>query len=134
MDIPRHETSVMVVDDNPLVTRALAALFRNHGYEPVVFQSGKPAMEFLKENSPDIALIDIHLPDMSGLEIVRKIREIRGQAVPVIVFSGDTSLNTLRALPDAGATHFFSKPLHSTNLLNFLKDWQNGQQAAGARI
>jgi CheY-like chemotaxis protein len=114
---------ILLVDDNQTVTLALAALLRDEGYEPVAFLSGTPAMEYCRTHCPDAALIDIHLPDISGLDLARDIRSIHGQRLPIIIFSGDTSMDVLRTLPQSGATYFFSKPVSATALLNSLKSW-----------
>jgi two-component system, sensor histidine kinase RpfC len=114
---------VLVVDDNQLVARSLLTLLRDEGYDPFVFQAGQPALDFSRDNCLDAALIDIHLPDLSGLEVTRQLRQTHGKDLPIILFSGDSSIETLRALPDAGATYFLSKPVNVTRLLECLKDW-----------
>lgn len=113
---------ILLVDDNQAVTRALAALLRDEGYEPVPFFSGAPAMEYCRSHCPDVALIDIHLPDISGLELSRDIRSLHGE-LPIIILSGDNSMDMLRALPQSGATYFLSKPVSAATLLNSLKSW-----------
>jgi CheY-like chemotaxis protein len=114
---------VLLVEDNQTVTLALAALLRDEGYEPVTFFSGAPAMEYCRSNCPDFALIDIHLPDISGLELSRDIRNLHGERLPIIILSGDNSMDMLRALPQCGASFFLSKPVSATALLNSLKSW-----------
>jgi DNA-binding response OmpR family regulator len=114
---------VLVVDDNQLVTRSLATLLRDEGYDPVIFQAGQPALDYLNENCPDVALIDVHLPDLSGLEVSRRLREKHGQSLPIIIFSADTSMETLRALAGVGATYFLGKPVDVSLLMARLKEW-----------
>ena len=63
------------------------------------------------------AVVDIHLPDMNGLVVSQKFRERLGPHAPIIVLSGDTSMETLNSLPHVGATYFFSKPVNSGQLL-----------------
>lgn len=113
---------ILVVDDNQVVAQSLLRLLRSEGFDPLVFRSGQPAMDYLREHRPEAALIDIHLPDLSGLEISRQMRQTYGSEPPIVIFSGDSSLETLRALPDAGATLFLSKPINATRLLEFLRD------------
>jgi two-component system sensor histidine kinase RpfC len=113
--------TVLVVDDNQLVTRSLMTLLRNEGFEPKTFQSGQPALEYIRNHCPDAALIDIHLPDVCGLEVSRELRKTHGDAMPIIIFSGDSSMDTLRSLPAAGATFFMSKPVNIPRLLECLK-------------
>ena len=114
---------ILVVEDNQLVTRSLATLLRDEGYEPVVFSAGVPALAYLRNNRPDIALIDIHLPDISGFELSQELRKTHGSDLPIIILSGDTSMDTIRALPDAQATYFCSKPVNTSVLIGQLREW-----------
>ena len=112
----------MVVDDSPSLAVSFLTLLRNEGFDPLIFQSGQPALDYLRQNRPDLALIDIHLPDVSGLEIARQIRQSYGRDLPIIICSGDSSLDALLALPDAGATHFFHKPVSVSRLMECLRN------------
>lgn len=119
--MPRSFPRVLVVEDDPLAARALAGLLRAEGYEPIVFHEGQAALHYVRDHPTDIALIDIHLPDISGLDVSRQIRRCHGDGVPIIILSGDNDVATLRSLPEAGATYFFSKPVIVSNLLKQLK-------------
>jgi CheY-like chemotaxis protein len=112
---------VLVVDDNQVVARTLLRLLRSEGYEPLVFESGQKALNYVRENRPDAAVIDIHLADLSGLEISRQLRQTHGPGLPIVVVSGDSSMETLRELPDCGTTLFLSKPVNATVLLDYLR-------------
>lgn len=114
---------VLIVDDNQFVTRPLFTLLRSEGFDPIVFEAAQPALEFIRGNCPDIALIDLHLPDLSGLEVSRELRQLHGDGLPIIIFSGDSSLETLKALPGVGATFFLAKPVNAPHLLECLKQW-----------
>ncbi len=115
--------TVLVVDDNQVVTRSLMSLLRSEGFEPKAFQAGQPALDYIRDHCPDIALIDIHLPDISGLQLSRELRKIHGQNLPIIIFSGDSSIDTLRSLPEAGATIFISKPVNVPHLVESLRQY-----------
>ncbi len=132
MEYGKNDVRVLVVEDNPTISRALVVLLRDEGYVPVVFDAGLPAIEYLRDHCPDIALIDIHLPDISGLELSKQLRDFHGNDVPVIILSGDTSIDTLRTLPQVGATYFFSKPVNISTLLTFLKECDARRQIAKA--
>lgn len=114
--------TVLVVDDNQAVTRALSAVLKDAGYGCAIFHTALAAMDYGKGNHPAAAIIDIHLPDLSGLVLTSKLREYFGPGVPIIVLSGDTSMENINALPHVGATYFFSKPVDSTQLLDRLRD------------
>jgi CheY-like chemotaxis protein len=118
---------VLVVDDNQVVAHSLLRLLRSEGFDPLIFQSGQPALDYIREHRPDAALIDIHLADLSGLEISRQLRQTHGLDLPIIIMSGDSSIETLRALPDAGTTLFLSKPVNATVLLDYLRNATAGK-------
>jgi len=130
---PAEQTSrsVLVVDDNQAVTRSLMTLLRNEGFEPKTFQSGQPALEYIRDHCPDAALIDIHLPDICGLDVSRQLRKTHGNSMPIIIFSGDSSIETLRSLPDAGATFFMSKPVNVSRLMECLKEYTASNPQGG---
>jgi two-component system sensor histidine kinase RpfC len=112
---------VLIVDDNAGVTRALGLLMRNAGFDAVGCHSGTDALTYCDASTPDAAVIDIHLPDINGLILARKLRDRFGPATPIIVVSGDTSMETINSLPHAGATYFFSKPVNSAALVERLR-------------
>jgi DNA-binding response OmpR family regulator len=114
---------ILVVDDDPWVSRTLRALLIERGYDPAVFPDGRAALDYLQSHRPDAALLDIHLPDISGLDLAHLIRKSHGEEMPIIILSGDTAMETLRSLADAGATYFFSKPVNVPLLLDQLKNW-----------
>lgn len=113
---------VLVVEDDIPTARALASVLRHAGYEPVVCHSAAQALRSAGQHLPDVALIDLHLPDMSGLILTGKLRQLVGQEVPLIVVSGDTSMEMLNSLHDAGATYFLSKPMSPIRMLQLLED------------
>jgi DNA-binding response OmpR family regulator len=113
---------ILIVDDNRAVTRSLAKLFQTNGYSPVQFNTGLGALAYAQDNKPAAAVIDIHLPDLSGLVLTSRLREKLGEQTPIIILSGDNSLATLNSLPHVGATYFFAKPVNPPMLLDRLKE------------
>jgi DNA-binding response OmpR family regulator len=114
---------VLIVDDNQIITKALAALLAGAGYGTAVFHNGAGAIGYADRNTPCAAVLDIHLPDISGLVLATKLRQRFGEMLPIIVVSGDTSMETLGSLSHVGATYFFSKPVNGEHLVERLKEW-----------
>src|SRR4051794_39926955 len=119
--------SVLVVEDNRIIADAMARVLRGDGYTPTVWHNGTEALGWVQslngaKGSIAAAILDIHLPDLHGLVLSSKLRELLGPAVPIIVVSGDTSMENLRSLPHVGATYFFPKPLNPTKLLERLRE------------
>ncbi len=115
--------TVLVVDDNERLTRALSTILRNAGYDPIVHHSGTATLAYADGATPAVALIDIHLPDISGLVLAGKLRQKYGPGLPIVIVSGDTSMETINSLPHVGATYFFPKPLRPDHLIERLRDW-----------
>jgi DNA-binding response OmpR family regulator len=115
--------TVLVIDDNPVVTRALATILRQEGYHPELFHCGADALAYIEQNRPAAAaIVDIHLPDLSGLILSSKLREHYGPEKPIIVLSGDTSIENIKSLAYVGATYFISKPFNPERLVEQLKE------------
>jgi DNA-binding response OmpR family regulator len=114
---------ILVVDDNEFVVHALSVLLRGEGMQSVCFGEVAPALDYGRRETPAAAVIDIGLPDGSGLDLVRELRRHWGTDLPILIFSADSSLETIRQLPDLGATYFFSKPANASRLLEHLKRW-----------
>jgi DNA-binding response OmpR family regulator len=114
---------ILIIDDSPPTASALSALLRRADYDTAVAHRGFEGIEQARAGSFAAAVVDIHLPDLSGLVVSQKLREILGPGTPIIVLSGDTSMTTLNSLPHVGATYFFSKPVNASLLLQRLREW-----------
>lgn len=76
---------VLVVDDNAAAAQTLAMLLSMNGYDVSVAEDGASALGKFTESRPDIILLDVGLPDMSGHEVARRIRQAPSQVAPIIV-------------------------------------------------
>ncbi len=112
---------VLIVDDEPEVGAFLTDLLTAQGFCCTWVDNGPAALTEIGRQSPDIVLLDIMMPGMSGLEVLRQVRD-RDDADPaVIMISCLTHPNTtLRAL-DEGADHFVVKPFRINELLDTLQ-------------
>jgi DNA-binding response OmpR family regulator len=120
---------ILIIDDSEVTANALAALLRRENYTTAVASRGSAGIDLARSAHSAgngrgggncgfaAAVVDIHLPDLSGLVVSQKLREILGPDTPIIVLSGDTSM------PHVGATYFFSKPVNAGYLLERLRAW-----------
>lgn len=111
---------IMLVEDNESVARALKRFLESKGYGASVFFTGKSALLHVERFKPAAAVVDIHLPDLSGLVLIQRLREHLGTVTPIVVLSGDVSMATINSLSHVGATYFFSKPVRPGMLLERL--------------
>ena len=114
---------VLVVDDNQLVAQALSRLLSSEGWRVSTCYSGLDALRQVECEMLAAAVIDIHLPDISGLVLSSKLRQKYGTKLPIIVLSGDTSMENIRSLEHVGATYFISKPFNSEHLVERLREF-----------
>jgi DNA-binding response OmpR family regulator len=117
--------TILVVDDDPMVVKAMRWLLQAEGFKTVGCHTGAEALH-LADGEISAAVVDIHLPDMNGLFLSRQLRERLRSDAPIIILSGDNSIETIRKLPDAKATYFFAKPVNTSMLISRLKEWTRG--------
>jgi two-component system KDP operon response regulator KdpE len=110
---------VLVVDDEPPIRKLLRMGLSTQGYEILEAPNGKMSLELL-EQKPDLVILDLGLPDMQGLELLRMMRS-RNEAVPIVVLSsrGD-EVGKVQAL-DLGADDYITKPFGMDELLARLR-------------
>ena len=106
---------VLVVDDEPPIRKLLRMGLSTQGYEILEASNGKASLDLLSQN-PDLVILDLGLPDMQGLELLRMMRA-RNEAVPIVVLSsrGD-EVGKVQAL-DLGADDYITKPFGMDELL-----------------
>ena len=108
-------TRVLVVDDEPQILRALRINLRVRNYEVDTAATGTEALEMAGRHPPDLVVLDLGLPDLSGLEVIAGLRG--WTSVPIVVLSGRAdSADKVEAL-DAGADDYVTKPFAMDELL-----------------
>ena len=109
---------VLVVDDIPANVRLLEAKLSAEYFDVMTADSGAAALDVIAANAPDIVLLDVMMPGMSGYDVCRKIRENPATAMlPVVMVTAlDPGQERVKGI-DAGADDFLSKPINQPELL-----------------
>jgi two-component system KDP operon response regulator KdpE len=111
----KNGASILVVDDEREIVRALRRTLSAHGYTVLTASSGEEAVEMVTQHRPDLLLLDLLLPGMSGLEVCRQVRAVSN--VPIIVLSvKNTERDKVEAL-DLGADDYIAKPFGMNEVL-----------------
>jgi two-component system, OmpR family, KDP operon response regulator KdpE len=111
----KQGASILVVDDEREIVRALQRSLAAHGYKVFTAGSGEEAIEAVARHRPDLLLLDLLLPGMSGLEVTRRVRERSN--VPIIVLSvKEAERDKVEAL-DSGADDYVAKPFGMNEVL-----------------
>ncbi|MBD0743957.1 response regulator [Streptomyces sp. CBMA152] len=112
-------TRVLVVEDEPQLVRALEINLRARKYDVDAASDGQTALKLAAESPPDAVLLDLGLPDMDGLDVMRALR--RWSRVPVLVVSARNTSDEKVAALDAGADDYITKPFSMDELLARLR-------------
>ncbi|HEY2877912.1 response regulator transcription factor [Nocardioides sp.] len=106
---------VLLVDDDATLRRTLGIGLRAEGHEVLIAADGRSALQALREDKPDIVVLDLGLPDLSGVEVLRRLRA--WSTIPVVVLSARAeSTEKVQAL-DLGADDYVTKPFGMEELL-----------------
>jgi two-component system KDP operon response regulator KdpE len=101
-------TFILVVDDEPRMVRTLTINLRARDYDVESAGDGRSALQIMAERAPDVIVLDLGLPDMQGVEVLRQVRET--SMVPVIVLSARQESDDKVEALDAGADDYVTKP------------------------
>ena len=116
-DLP-HRQAILIVEDNALNLKLLVDLLEAHGYRTFETSDGLEAINLAREIRPDLILMDIQLPDVSGLEIVRWLKEDnRTRDIPVIAVTAFALAGDERRARDSGCDWYIAKPIMVTEFL-----------------
>ena len=109
----------IVIDDEPQIRKLLRAALSSEHYTVFEAENGQLGLMEIAFRKPDIVLLDLGLPDIDGIEVIRRLRE--WSAIPVIVLSVREGVSDKVSALDAGADDYLAKPFHNQELLARLR-------------
>jgi two-component system response regulator RegA len=112
--------SILLVDDDEVFRRRLARAFESRGYDTRIASNYDEAVNSAKEDSPEMAVVDLRMPGRSGLELVQALKEI-DPATKVVVLTGYGSIATAVDAIRLGATHYLAKPADADDIVSAFK-------------
>jgi CheY-like chemotaxis protein len=112
---------ILIIDDEPTVADALAEAVRHQGYEAVVTHRGADATAAIRNHRPDGVFLDLVMPGMGGVEVLRRIRT-EWPGLPVVLVTGFPELAEIEEARQLGITAVVEKPLIIKNLATVLDD------------
>ena len=114
---------IVLVEDHPAVRRVLTLSLRQRGYEIVEANTGGSGIALTAEENPDLVLLDLSLPDLSGLEIAKKIKQNPGTAtIPLVGLSGCAERELEAKSLEAGMAAYLTKPADTQDLVNVIEN------------
>lgn len=106
---------VLIVEDEKSIAHFISTILSSNGYEPLQARTGTEAMTMISSHCPDLVILDLGLPDMDGIDILRSLRE--WSSLPVVVVSARTHERDKVEALDLGADDYLTKPFGTAELL-----------------
>ena len=117
-----HPKRILIVEDNKIDLRLLRDILVVHGYETLQTDDGLDAINLAWANRPDLILMDIRLPHLSGLEVTRRLRDDdRSKEIPIIAVTAFAMKWHEREALDSGCDGYLSKPITILRLLDAIE-------------
>lgn len=106
---------ILVVDDDPAISEMLTIVLQNEGFDTVVVGDGNDAVTAAQEHDPDLILLDVMLPGMSGIDVCRTVREF--STVPIVMLTARTDTVDVVLGLESGADDYITKPFKPKELI-----------------
>jgi DNA-binding response OmpR family regulator len=107
--VPRTVPLVLVADDDEDILTLVALRFRRSGLEVILARDGEEALELIRTQAPDAAVLDIAMPKLTGLEVVRRLRDSEATtAIPIVVLTARAAAKDVELGLDAGADEYIA--------------------------
>jgi DNA-binding response OmpR family regulator len=112
---------VLVIDDDQLVLLPLKRKLINACYQVVTSTKAEKGIDLFDTFNPDLIIVDINMPQLSGIEFIRHIRKVKKSSVPIIVLSGNTSLEVMSEGFELGISDYIKKPISLEEICKRIK-------------
>lgn len=119
--VPTGTRRILIVDDEPAVLALLRRIVATENVEILAARSGAEALAIARRSPLDLVILDVRLPDISGMEVLRRVRKI-DDSVPVIMVTSYGSPESVRAAMKLGAFDYLTKPFDSEEIRRLAKE------------
>ena len=116
--------TILIVDDEPDVLEVVEMLLISEKYKVLKARNGVEAIEVVNNNTPDLVILDIMMPEMDGVEVCRRMRNMDNMRdKPIVMFSAKLSAIDKKESFDAGADGFITKPFNARGFIAGIKTY-----------
>ncbi|WP_162909989.1 response regulator [Aggregatilinea lenta] len=121
-DSIRSSPTILVVDDDPSLLKLMGMLLEHIGTKPVLFPDGITALDYLKDNTPHLIILDLMLPDINGLDVLRILRRMEHlNWTPVLILTAYADPDFVRQAMQYGADSYVTKPYLANSLIEHVR-------------
>eukprot|EP00493_Phyllostaurus_siculus_P026196 UN26541 len=115
---PLTQCKILIVDDDEIIRVSLQAIMEDY-FEVETLAMGLQTLDYCKSNIPDLILLDVNLPDISGLDVCRALKQnILFEHVPIVFITATYDTDSQNACWEAGAADFIGKPVIASTLIH----------------
>ena len=126
-----HKLTVVIIEDEKNIFAFIETTLANHDYKAISAYTAKDGISCIASNCPDVVLLDLGLPDMDGIQVIREVREF--SSVPILVISARTEESEKVNALDAGAEDYITKPFGTSELLARIRTALRHSQTSSSR-
>lgn len=120
-------TSILVLDDEPIVCKRLKPFFQKSGYEVETFTQPAQALERIRERTFDVVITDLKMPGLDGIQFLTTVKELHPEA-EVVVITGFATMETARESFRKGVFDFVAKPFKLAEILEIVRRIERERQ------
>jgi two-component system sensor histidine kinase/response regulator len=120
--------NILLAEDNKINQKLITAIIKKAGFKIDIVENGREAVERVKNNSYDLVLMDLQMPEMNGLDAAKAIREAGFYEIPIIAMTASAFARDRKMCLDAGMNDFIAKPLKQAELLDMISKWIDKNQ------
>jgi two-component system cell cycle response regulator DivK len=122
--------TVLIVEDNELNLKLLNDLLEHQGYRVIVTRLGEPSLGLAQQHDPDLILMDIQLPDISGMEATRRLKsDEQTRAIPIIAVTAFAMPGDEASILASGCDAYVPKPFRVMEFLRLVEHWTSGARS-----
>lgn len=119
--------TIIIVDDDKFILNVFSRILQKQGYNVDVVETGQETLEKMNEKEYDLALIDVNLPDINGIDLVSKLNSINPDLIKIVI-TGFPSIEDATSAMDQGVIAYLVKPVKSEELIELIAKKLNKQE------
>jgi two-component system response regulator AtoC len=113
-------STILIIDDQKLIRDSLKSVLKKEAYRVLTAENGERGLFYFEKDLVDLVLLDIRLPDMNGIDILKRIKAINDDAIVIMMTGYGTIENAVLAMKH-GAFDYVNKPFKANNILTIIK-------------
>ena len=120
---------ILVIEDNENNFYLIRFIFENNGFEVIEARKGSKGVELAIQKSPDLIIVDIQLPDISGLEVTKRIRASEvGANIPIVAITSYAMAGDKKTALSAGCSGYIEKPINPANIIAQINNYLSSEK------